>query len=53
VSLRKCGISEDPSQYFLAEIIDSSKGEERELKPDDHLYDIPVKGQGLLKLYIR
>ena len=53
ISLRKCGISEDPSQYYLAEITDSSKGEERELQPDEHPYDIQHKGLGLLKLYIR
>lgn len=53
ISLRKCGISEDPSLYYLAEVTDSSKGEERELKPDEHPYDITYKGHGLLKLYIR
>lgn len=53
ISLRKCGISEDPFLYYLAEVTDSSKGEERELKPDEHPYDIVYKGQGILKLYIR
>ena len=53
ISLRKCGISEDPLLYYLAEVIDSSKGEERELKPDEHPYDIAYKGHGILKLYIR
>ena len=45
ISLRKCGISEDPSEYYLAEIINSSKGEERELKPDEHPFDIPKREQ--------
>lgn len=54
ISLRKCGISDDPSEYFLAEMIDSSHGEERKLDPVESPFNIKGKTAfGLIKLYIR
>ena len=53
ISLRKCGISDDPSDYYLAEMIDSSRGEERELDPNELPYNVKTSSYGLIRLYIR
>ena len=53
ISLRHCGISDNPEKYFLAEVVDSAREDERELNPSEFPYDIQHAGYGLLKLYIR
>lgn len=53
ISLRKCGISDPPDDYFLVDVIDSAKGQERPLAPSDLLYTLPQTGYGPLRLYIR
>jgi len=53
ISLRKCGISDSPKNYFLAELVDSERGEERELDPSEFPYNIQQPGYGPLRLYIR
>ena len=52
ISLKKCGISDDPNDYYLVDVLDSDKGEEKELAPEDIPYNITAKGP-ILKLYIR
>ena len=52
LSLKKCGISDDPADYYLVDLQDSPK-EERELSPDEQPYNIPPKSHGILRLYIR
>lgn len=53
ISLRKCGISDDPGEYYLADVSDSDNNEERELAPDEPPYNIPPRSHGVLRLYIR
>ena len=55
VSLRKCGISDPPTNYYLAEVVDRdiSKNRERELAPSELPYELKHTGIGPLKLYIR
>ncbi len=54
ISLRKCGISDDTQLYYLAEVTDSSKGEERELRPSERPYGLPQASQrGPLRLHLR
>ena len=52
ISLRKCGISDPPTNYYLAEVIDAAKNE-RELGASEFPYDLKQIGYGPLKLYIR
>ena len=53
ISLRKCGISDPPTNYYLAEVVDAARNE-RELQPSECLYDLKQIGYyGPLKLYIR
>ena len=52
VSLRKCGISDPPTHYYLAEIIDAAKNE-RELETLEYPYELKQHGYGPLKLYVR
>lgn len=53
ISLKKCGISDDPKDYFLADMIEGSK-DERELDPNEIPYNITPKGSAnILRLYIR
>ena len=52
VSLRKCGISDPPTNYYLAEVVDAAKNE-RELQLCECPYDLKQIGYGPLKLYIR
>lgn len=52
ISLRKCGISDNPADYCLVELVDGQKGVERELEPDETPYNIQSKGP-ILRLYIR
>lgn len=53
ISLKKCGISDDPDEYYLADGMDH-KEEERELAPDEIPYNIDAKGHaGILRFYIR
>ena len=53
ISLKKCGISDDPAEYYLADAMDKDEME-RELLPDEIPYNIQPKGPtGILRLYIR
>ena len=53
ISLRKCGISDPPTNYYLAEVVDAARNE-RELQPSECPYDLKQIGYyGPLKLYIR
>ena len=52
ISLKKCGISDDPADYYLVDVQESDK-EERELLPDENPYNIAPKSHGILRLYIR
>lgn len=49
ISLKKCGISDDPANYYLSDMVDDK---ERELLPDEIPYNIQTKGP-ILKLHIR
>ena len=52
ISLKKCGISDDPEEYYLADGMD--KDQERELAPDEIPYNIEAKGHaGILRFYMR
>ena len=53
ISLKKCGISDDPEQYYLADVTDSERSIERELASDEIPYNLPPKSHGILRLYIR
>ncbi len=53
ISVRKCGISEDIADYYLAEMLDSQKALERELDPNEIPHDIQFGAHGLLRLYLR
>ncbi len=54
ISLKKCGISDDPADYYLVDVLECNR-EERELLPDECPYNLPSKshGVGVLRLYIR
>ena len=52
VSLRKCGISDPPTNYYLAEVVDAAKNE-RELLRHEYPYELKQIGYGPLKLYMR
>lgn len=52
LSLKKCGISDEPDDYFLADA--SEKDQEREVAPDEIPYNIDAKGHaGIARFYIR